>query len=91
LGFASALGEIGLVQNEILLSLLFFNLGVEVGQMLFIVSVVGLVFLVSRLVTPRISINSATLLVQRSNLMAAYVIGVPASYWLFERIAQFLG
>jgi HupE / UreJ protein len=91
LGFASALGEIGLVQNEILLSLLFFNLGVEVGQMLFIVSVVGLVFLVSRLVTPRISINSATLLVQRSNLMAAYVIGVPASYWLFERMAQFLG
>ena len=36
LGFASALGEIGLVQNEILASLLFFNLGVEAGQVAFI-------------------------------------------------------
>src|SRR5690606_12505614 len=42
LGFASALGEIGLVRNEVLISLLFFNLGVELGQVLFILAVVAL-------------------------------------------------
>ena len=35
-GFASVLKEIGLPQTEIISSLLFFNIGVEIGQLLFI-------------------------------------------------------
>ena len=36
LGFASALGQVGLPAAEIPLALLFFNLGVEIGQLLFV-------------------------------------------------------
>src|SRR5262249_12325133 len=39
LGFASVLNEVGLPQNAIPVALLFFNVGVEVGQLLFIASV----------------------------------------------------
>ena len=35
-GFAAVLGEIGLPENEIPTALLFFNVGVEIGQLLFI-------------------------------------------------------
>ena len=35
-GFAGALGEIGLPQNAIPLALFFFNVGVELGQLLFV-------------------------------------------------------
>jgi len=90
LGFASALGEIGLVPNEVLVSLLFFNVGVEAGQLLFILAVLALVALVRRLLpVPEVSAASGVL-VQRGELMAAYVIGVPSAYWLIERVAQFL-
>jgi hypothetical protein len=27
---------------------------------------------------------------QRLDLLAAYVIGIPASYWLIDRVAQFI-
>jgi hydrogenase/urease accessory protein HupE len=43
LGFAGALSEIGLPQGHIPLALLFFNVGVESGQLLFIGSVLGCV------------------------------------------------
>jgi hypothetical protein len=36
LGFAGALAEVGLPQNAIPLALLFFNVGVEIGQLVFI-------------------------------------------------------
>jgi hydrogenase/urease accessory protein HupE len=38
-GFAGALSEVGLPQTAIPVALLFFNVGVELGQLLFIVSV----------------------------------------------------
>ena len=38
LGFAGALSEIGLPKSEIPLALLFFNVGVEVGQLLFVLA-----------------------------------------------------
>jgi hydrogenase/urease accessory protein HupE len=42
LGFASALVNLGLPQSSVPLALLFFNIGVEVGQVLFIVIVLAL-------------------------------------------------
>lgn len=96
LGFASALGEIGLARDEVFLSLLFFNLGVETGQVLFILAVMALVLVFERgagkgrLVTAGSEPAGAGLPRRRMDLLAAYVIGVPSAYWLIERVAQFL-
>ena len=46
--FAGALAEIGLPRGEIALSLLLFNLGVEIGQLLFIAAVLAASWIVSR-------------------------------------------
>jgi hydrogenase/urease accessory protein HupE len=86
LGFATALGEIGLVPSEVLLSLLFFNVGVEVGQILFIAVVLALVYALQRVGKG----NGAALPGRRADLVASYVIGVPSAYWLIERIAGFV-
>lgn len=90
LGFASALGEIGLVRNEVLVSLLFFNLGVEAGQILFILAVLVLVLLIQRLFAPPAAEVRSGVLTRRADLLAAYLIGVPSAYWLIERVSQFL-
>ncbi len=90
LGFASALGEIGLVRNEVLVSLLFFNLGVEAGQLLFIVAVMALVWGLRKLPAPTTEGAGGILTARRMDLLAAYVIGVPSAYWLIERVATFL-
>ncbi len=90
LGFASALGEIGLVQNEALLSLLFFNLGVETGQLLFIAAIMILLVVLQKLVRQQSAGNSGFLLARRTELLAAYIIGIPSAYWLIERMAPFV-
>ena len=87
LGFASALGEIGLVRDEVLLSLLFFNVGVELGQLLFIAVVVALAALAVR--ASRLSRYATLVTARHADLAAAYVIGIPAAYWLIERVSQF--
>jgi hydrogenase/urease accessory protein HupE len=92
LGFASALGEIGLARNEVFVSLLFFNLGVEAGQVLFILAVAALVLLLRRAAQGMDQAGSARSMVitRRMDLLASYVIGVPSAYWLMERVSLFL-
>jgi hydrogenase/urease accessory protein HupE len=92
LGFASALGEIGLARNEVLISLLFFNLGVEAGQVLFILAVVAAVLVLERALRRAALVREqkGEAIARRVDLLAAYVIGVPSAYWLRERLAQFL-
>lgn len=79
-GFAGALTEIGLPQGHIPLALLFFNLGVEVGQLLFIGGVLCLLSVVRRmrLATPR-WVEPAV----------PYAIGSVAMFWVVERVAAF--
>jgi len=89
LGFASALGEIGLVPNEILVCLLFFNLGVEVGQVAFILVFCAALWMLKK-VTSRQTIFIEVITTQRADMLAAYVIGIPSSYWLIERVTSFL-
>ena len=43
LGFAGALSDIGIENNEILLSLLFFNIGIEIGQLVLIPFILSLI------------------------------------------------
>ncbi len=52
-GFAGALTEVGLPEQAIPLALLFFNVGVEVGQLLFIAAVVLLTAAARRLPLPQ--------------------------------------
>ena len=82
LGFAGALAEVGLPANAIPLALLFFNIGVEVGQLLFIAAVLLAMALLSRLVAPRTELRHAVVL-------PAYFIGGIASYWVIERVSNF--
>ncbi len=82
-GFASVLGEIGLPQGEIVNALLFFNVGVEIGQILFIVALIAVMAVLA--VQTRFDIRSP--IVQR---WVAYGIGIVAAYWMVERIAGFL-
>ncbi len=75
LGFAGALRELGLPQGAIPLSLLSFNLGIEVGQLAFLA--VALV--------PVAMISSSDSWSRPFRVTSAYVIGSLAFYWVFER------
>jgi hydrogenase/urease accessory protein HupE len=77
-GFAGALAEIGLPQNAITIALLFFNIGVEIGQLIFIVLVVTIAIALQKLTTP--------LFIKRVELIAIYIIGTVSSFWLIDRI-----
>ena len=84
LGFASALAEVGLPQLSIPVALLFFNVGVEVGQLIFIAAVFA-VIAIGRWMGDRISVPRFTWLWQ----IPPYAIGAIASYWVIERVAAF--
>ena len=86
-GFAGALHEIGLPGQAIPLALLLFNVGVEVGQILFVVAVVVLLRFAAVLVRQRQS--GAFALSDWIERPAAYCIGAVAFMWLIERIAAF--
>jgi hypothetical protein len=81
LGFAGALSEIGLPPPEIPLALLFFNVGVELGQLIFVFAVLALLVLLRR--GAGITRESAAFI--RTERVAVYIIGIAASYWLIER------
>jgi hydrogenase/urease accessory protein HupE len=80
LGFAGALAEIGLPENAIPLSLFFFNVGVEIGQLLFVALVLALALLGRRLAAWR---------PEQIGPLPAYGIGAVAAYWTIERITGF--
>ncbi|MFS8063698.1 MAG: HupE/UreJ family protein [Luteimonas sp.] len=77
-GFAGALSEIGLPQGHIPVALLFFNVGVEIGQLLFIAAVLSLIALVRRFRLP---------LPRWTELIPPYAIGGIAMFWVIQRIA----
>jgi hypothetical protein len=81
LGFASALAEIGLPQDNIPLALLFFNVGVEIGQLIFVAALLVLAGLARRFAKPEQLRHAA--------LAGSYAIGGLASYWLIDRISAF--
>ncbi len=84
LGFASALNEVGLPQSAIPVALLFFNVGVEIGQLLFIVSVFAVIAL-ARQVTRRIAVPQPAWAWR----IPPYAIGSVAAFWVIQRITAF--
>lgn len=87
LGFAGALNEIGLPPGDIPLALLAFNLGVEAGQLSFVmVILLGLVVL--RRVMPHLARHFQAPRAIGTQVMG-YAIGGMATWWLVERVAGF--
>ncbi len=80
-GFASVLAEIGLPKDEKITALLCFNLGVELGQLIFIASL-AFTFWLIKLVKPK-------LVLQHFYRSISYFSGSVAMVWLFNRLAQF--
>jgi hydrogenase/urease accessory protein HupE len=79
LGFAGALQEIGLPENHLLVALLAFNVGVELGQLM----TVGVCWCLWR-------IAGRWPAAQRLRTALLYVIGSVAAYWSWLRIAAVL-
>jgi hydrogenase/urease accessory protein HupE len=87
-GFASALSEVGLPQSAIPVALLFFNVGVEIGQLLFIAAVFAVVALARRLMSQlgrRIGLSHP----EWAWRVPPYAIGTVAAFWIVQRIAAF--
>jgi hydrogenase/urease accessory protein HupE len=80
-GFAGALAEIGLPEQSIPLALLFFNVGVELGQLMFVVAVVGAGWALRRVVWQKALTGG--------EVVASYVIGGTAAFWVIERTYSF--
>ena len=75
-GFAGALSKIGLAPGEIPIALLFFNVGVEIGQLIFIALVISLWWLARQV---RIQVPGW------SEAIPIYALGTMATFWFVER------
>jgi hypothetical protein len=84
LGFAGALSEVGLPQSAIPVALLCFNVGVELGQLLFIATVIVIIGIARQIM--RRSERSQPAWAWR---VPPYVIGSIAAFWIIQRIAAF--
>ncbi len=79
-GFAGALKDIGLPHMDVPLALLTFNLGVEAGQLIFVLAVVtGMTAARQIFVVPPIPARKA----------AGYLIGTTSVVWLISRLSTF--
>mgnify|MGYP001826677878 CR=1 FL=1 len=78
-GFAGALSEIGLPDHAIPLALLFFNVGVEAGQLAFIAAVFAVSALLKRIPWPEWAWR-----------VPVYAIGSMAAFWTIQRISGFV-
>ena len=89
-GFASVLREVGLPAAELPTALLFFNVGVEIGQVLFVLIIFGLAAAV-RAAGRRThkGLESFSLSDGRTGLVTAYAVGAVASFWTLERVLAF--
>ncbi len=83
LGFAGALREIGLPQDDIPLALFAFNAGVEIGQILFIAVVWAVGAALYRLY-PMLAQHGRAL-----TRGAGYAIGSLAAFWVIDRVLVF--
>ena len=81
-GFASGLSTTGMPRTEIPLALLFFNVGVELGQLLFVFVALGLErsFKVLEVRWPR-----------WATVLPGYTVGSFGAYWTIQRTLALLG
>jgi len=82
LGFAGALSEIGLPVGEIPIALFTFNMGIEIGQLLFILIILAVQGMLNYVALP---------LPARSVLIPVYLIGTLSAFWFVERVSGIFG
>lgn len=82
-GFAAALTETGLPQTEKISALLFFNLGVEAGQLLIVIAVFAGLWLLARLSGPLWPAYDNRPL----RLGFGYTLGIISTFWFIERFS----
>jgi hydrogenase/urease accessory protein HupE len=78
-GFATALSGAGIPRNEIPIALACFNVGVELGQLLFVGAVLAAGWAATRVTWPS--------WVRR---VPGYVVGSMGAFWFFDRVAALL-
>lgn len=81
LGFAGALAEVGLPRSEIPTALISFNIGVELGQIAFVASLLAVFWLLVRL---RLRVP------EWLPRITTYALGGVGTFWVFERTLSFL-
>jgi hypothetical protein len=74
LGFASALGDIGISNDQIFLSLLFFNIGIEAGQLALIPLFGTILWLANKYQ-----------FYKNASIGASYILGSMGFYWVISR------
>lgn len=81
-GFASGLTAVGLPRHDIPLALLLFNVGVEIGQLAFVLSILWLehAFRVLAIRWPR-----------PVQLLPGYTVGTLGAFWTIQRIGMLFG
>ncbi len=89
-GFAGALREVGLPEKDVPLALLTFNVGVEVGQLMFIAAVMALLSLVTRLLRRgRTGEHGPWHTESMIRTPVAYLVGSMAAFWVVQRVVAF--
>ena len=79
-GFSNVLKSIGLADNALALSLFSFNLGIEIGQLLFIVTLSGGYYILKK-ITKRP--------VMQNRQYVGYFIGTLSAFWFIQRVFSF--
>jgi hypothetical protein len=80
-GFASGLSMTGVPQSEIPFALLFFNLGVEVGQLIFVAAFFAVRWSARALEVPQ---------PRWAATLGAYVVGVAGAIWTLVQLQSFV-
>ena len=88
-GFAGALAEVGLPQHAIPVALLFFNVGVEIGQIIFVAAVLSMIWALSQAASKQLHPVHVQRTLDRLDITIAYGIGAVSAYWLLERTTAF--
>lgn len=86
LGFAAVLGEIGLPAKHRVEALLFFNIGVEIGQLLFLAVLFLLAVTGGYLAKGVLSNEQKERWISIGLQVSIYLVGTIAAYWMFDRI-----
>ncbi|MCU0677073.1 MAG: HupE/UreJ family protein [Myxococcota bacterium] len=85
LGFAGALGDLGLPEDGhgLVVALLGFNVGVELGQVAIVLGVLGLALFARRVISETVQ--------RRAHALACYALGGAGAIWCVDRVAGILG
>ena len=91
LGFASVLGDLGLAQGQFLVSLIAFNIGVEIGQLAVIFGAFVVLMAAvqaaawARLTDDEIFVQERAVMYRAMSITGSIIIAAIGAYWFVER------